>query len=265
MVAENFDASLKRVLRHEGGYSNDKNDPGGPTQWGITHIDYDAFRRLNGLAVQDVRRMTVEERNSIYRKKYWVGSRCDELPAGVDYCVFDGSVNSGVAQSVKWLQRALGVSADGHIGDHTLLAARDADHAQLVRSVCDQRLRFLQSLRTFPTFGKGWTRRVNEVRSAAMSMVDDTQEEVATHDQVMAGAKAPKSDLSQPLVSQAAASGGTAATATGAGVVQQIQDQLAPYSETLTYIKYVLIVTAVIGLGLTIYSIWKANKLKEVS
>ena len=209
-----------------------------------------------------VRRMTIADRDAIYRKKYWTGSRCDDLPAGVDYCVFDGSVNSGVAQSAKWLQRALGVTVDGHIGDHTLLAAKDADHAALVRSICDQRMKFLRSLRTFPTFGKGWTRRVNDVRATALGMVG---EEVATPEQVMTGAKAAKADLAQPVVSQGAATAATAGTASASAVIQQIQKQLAPYSETLTAVKYALIAVAVIGLGFTIYSIWKSNRLKEVS
>lgn len=265
MTSENYEASLRRVLKHEGGYSNDAGDPGGPTMWGITHIDYDAFRLLRGLPIQDVRKMTVAERDAIYRKKYWTGSRCDDLPSGIDYCVFDGSVNSGVAQSAKWLQRALGVTADGHIGDHTLLAAKDADHSDLVRSICDQRLRFLQSLKTFKRFGKGWTTRVNDVRATALAMVGDGTEEIATPDQVKAGAKASKADLEEPVVSQGTATASTAATASGSAVVQQLQDQLAPFSDTLTAIKYALMVCAVIGLGFTIYSIWKTNHLKAVS
>jgi lysozyme family protein len=162
----------------------------------------------------------------------------------------------------KWLQRALGVTVDGHIGDHTLLAAKDADHAALVRSICDQRMKFLRSLRTFPTFGKGWTRRVNDVRATALGMVG---EEVATPEQVMTGAKAAKADLAQPVVSQGAATAATAGTASASAVIQQIQKQLAPYSETLTAVKYALIAVAVIGLGFTIYSIWKSNRLKEFS
>jgi lysozyme family protein len=233
--------------------------------WGITHFDYDAFRKLRGLDPQDVRKMTVAERDAIYRKKYWTGSRCDDLPSGVDYCIFDGSVNSGVSQSVKWLQRALGVTADGHIGDHTLLAAKEADHAQLVRSICDQRLRFLQSLRTFKTFGKGWTRRVNDVRTVGLSMAGEEAEAIASPEQIMAGAKASKSDLSEPLVGQGTAVGGTVATSTGASIIQQVQSTLAPYSDTLTAIKYALIAAAVLGLCFTIYSMWKSNKLNEVA
>lgn len=265
MVATNFDASLKRVLVHEGGYSNDKDDPGGPTMWGITHIDYDAFRKLRGLDPQDVRKMTIAERDAIYRKKYWTGSRCDDLPSGVDYVVFDGSVNSGVSQSVKWLQRALGVMVDGHIGDHTLLAAKEANHAQLVRSICDQRMRFLQSLRIFKTFGKGWTRRVNDVRGVALGMVGDETEEIATPEQVLAGAKAPKAEQAEPLVGQGAAVGSTVGTSTMASMVQQIQDKLAPYSDTLSAIKYALIAVSVLGLAYTIYAMWKSNQLKQVS
>jgi lysozyme family protein len=265
MAAENYDASLKRVLVHEGGYSNDKNDPGGPTMWGITHIDYDAFRRLRGLETQDVRKMTKAECDAIYRKKYWTGSRCDDLPAGVDYCVFDGSVNSGVAQSAKWLQRALGVTADGHIGDRTLLAAKEADAADLVRSICDQRMKFLRALRTFPTFGKGWTRRVSEVRAVSLGMVGDEPEEIATPDQVQLGAKAARADISEPMVGQGTATAATAGTASASAVVQQVQEQLAPYSETLTAIKYALIACALVGLGFTIYAIWKASRVREVS
>ena len=81
----------------------------------------------------------------------------------------------------------------------------------------------------------------------------------------MTGAKAAKADLAQPVVSQGAATAATAGTASASAVIQQIQKQLAPYSETLTAVKYALIAVAVIGLGFTIYSIWKSNRLKEVS
>lgn len=209
--------------------------------------------------------MTITERDAIYRKKYWTGARCDDLPSGVDYCTFDGAVNSGVAQSVKWLQRALEITADGHIGDQTLLAAKEADPAQLVRSICDQRQRFLQSLRTFKTFGKGWTRRVIDVRATGLAMAGAHISETASRDQVQSGAKAAKSDQAGPVVSQGTATATTAATASASAVVQQIQEQLAPFSDALTAVKYVLIACAVVGLGFTIYSIWKSNQIKAVS
>lgn len=261
MSSENFAEALRRVLVHEGGYSNDAGDPGGATMWGITHIDYDAYRRRKGQTTQDVRRMSVAERDDIYRHKYWIGSRCDELPAGVDYCVFDGSVNSGVAQSVKWLQRALKVTADGHIGDQTLLAASNAEPDDLVKNVCAQRRRFLQSLRTFKTFGRGWMRRVNEVESAATAMTGNQNHEPSTD----SGAKASHKDIDQPPVGTGTAAGGTTITTILGSIVQQIQDTLAPYSDTLTVIKYVLFAAAIIGLGVTAYTIWKNEKVKAVS
>src|SRR5215471_7794074 len=160
MSAENFKPSLRRVLAREGGYSNDPDDGGGPTMWGITHRDYDADRRLRGLEPRDVRQMAPQERDEIYYRKYWAGAHCDDLPAGVDYCVFDGSVNSGVAQAAKWLQRALGVKVDSHIGDHTVVAAANADPHEVIHAICEQRRAFLRSLRNFWKFGKGWLRRV---------------------------------------------------------------------------------------------------------
>ncbi|HSG62644.1 MAG TPA: putative peptidoglycan-binding domain-containing protein, partial [Pseudomonadales bacterium] len=92
----------------------------------------------------------------------------DDLPAGVNYCVFDAAVNSGTGRAAKWLQEAVGAVADGAIGPNTLakVAAHDAD--SLVNAYCDIRLNFLKSLKTFDTFGKGWTRRVDGVRQAAL-------------------------------------------------------------------------------------------------
>jgi lysozyme family protein len=266
MSAENYEASLRKVLVHEGGYSNDRNDPGGQTMWGITHWDYDAYRRINGLQPQDVRRMAVAERDAIYKKKYWTGSRCDELPSGVDYAVFDGAVNSGVAQSVKWMQRALGnVAVDGHVGDHTLLAANDADPGNLIRSICVQRRKFLQALRTFPTFGRGWMRRVNEVESSSVLMSDGhpyvEHEEPATD----TGAKAATFDIARPSVEPGAATSATVATGGASALVQQAQDTLAPYSDAITAIKYVLIVLTFVGICFTIYSFWKTQKAQEVT
>lgn len=265
MAAENFASSLRRVLVHEGGYSNDAGDPGGATMWGITHIDYDAYRRLKRVPPQDVRLMTTAERDEIYRKKYWSGGRCDELPSGVDYCLFDGAVNSGVAQSVKWLQRALEVKADGHIGDQTLLAAEQADPRELVHSMCEQRRAFLRSLRTFSRFGKGWIRRVNDVEAAASGLASVHHDDDGLHSHATdAGAKASSSDIAPPAVSPGTATASTAATSAAAATVQTVQDQLSPLSETLSALKWVLLACALIGLGLTVYSIWKANQVRAV-
>ena len=96
--------------------------------------------------------------------------RCDELPAGVDYATFDYGVNSGISRAAKVLQRLLGVEADGEIGPNTLAAAAHSDPAKVIGQMCDERLAFLQGLKTWKVFGSGWGRRVREVHIAALVM-----------------------------------------------------------------------------------------------
>ena len=115
MAAWTYDEALRRLLAHEGGYTNHPSDPGGPTNFGITIYDYRKYVKPNATAA-DVRAMTVGEAKAIYRKRYWDAQRCDELPAGVDYAVFDYGVNSGIGRSRKVLQPRGGLTADGVLG-----------------------------------------------------------------------------------------------------------------------------------------------------
>ena len=169
MTASNYDDVLRRLLLHEGGYSNHSSDPGGPTKFGITLAVYRQTEKP-GATAADVKAMTVDEAKAVYRSRYWDAQRCDELPAGVDYAVFDYGVNSGIGRSGRALQRIVGVADDGALGPVTLAAARNADPSALVNALCDERLRFLKSLKTWSVFGKGWSRRVAEVRAAALAM-----------------------------------------------------------------------------------------------
>jgi lysozyme family protein len=170
MSASSYDEALRRLLGHEGGYTNHPSDPGGPTNFGITIIDYRKYVKRNATAA-DVRGMRLDEAKAIYRAKYWNALRCDELPAGVDYAVFDYGVNSGIARAAKVLQRCLGFSAPTtRVDDAVLRAVWTREPAALVAAICDERLRFLKALRTWPVFGKGWGRRVAEVRRAALAM-----------------------------------------------------------------------------------------------
>lgn len=103
MAAERYSDALSRVLVHEAGYVNDPRDPGGATMKGVTQRTYDGYRKRNGLALRPVRQITPTEVGEIYRRSYWAAIHGDTLPAGVDYVVFDGAVNSGPSQSIKWL------------------------------------------------------------------------------------------------------------------------------------------------------------------
>ena len=162
---DRFERAQDVLGAHEGGYVNHPRDPGGETNKGVTKRVYDAYRRRAGLVPRSVRQITDAEVYDIYRRQYWNAASCDDLPHGVAYCVFDGAVNSGVSQSAKWLQRAVGVTADGVIGVKTLAAAADKPAAEVIDSMCDQRLAFMKRLRQWDSFKNGWTRRVAEVRA----------------------------------------------------------------------------------------------------
>jgi lysozyme family protein len=170
MAASSYDEALRRLLVHEGGYSNHPSDPGGPTNWGITIHDYRKYVKPNATAA-DVRGMPVEVAKRIYRSKYWNAMRCDELPAGVDYAVFDYGVNSGIGRAGKVLRRLVGLAGNsGAVTDEVIAAVRRRQPRPLVEAICDERLAFLRRLRTWPVFGNGWGRRVREVRAAALVM-----------------------------------------------------------------------------------------------
>ena len=165
----NFENVLALVLRDEGGFSNDPRDPGGMTNLGVTKRVWEGFV---GHAVDEaaMRALTPADVTPLYRQNYWNRVHGDDLPAGVDYAVMDFAVNSGPSRAAKTLQRACGVTDDGAIGPATLAAVNSADPITLIDAVCDGRLAFLQTLPSFPTFGHGWTNRVQRVKTASGQM-----------------------------------------------------------------------------------------------
>jgi lysozyme family protein len=171
MSADNCAEAIRRVLASEGGYVNHPSDPGGPTNFGITIADYRKYVKPDASAA-DVRAMKADEAEAIYRSKYWDVMRCDALAPGVDYCVFDYAVNSGTGRVPKVLQRALSLPVTGRMDDATIVAVGKRDPHALIAAICDERLRFLKGLETWSVFGAGWTRRVGEVRAAALTMAD---------------------------------------------------------------------------------------------
>ena len=175
MSASTYDEALRRLLAHEGGYVNHPSDPGGPTNFGITLADYRRYRKPDATAA-DVRAMKVGDANAIYRAKYWNAQRCDQLPAGVDYSIFDYGVNSGTGRSGKVLRRVLGLpDKTSLVNDEVLRAVAKRDPKALVAAINDERLAFLKHLKTWPVFGAGWSRRVAEVRSVSLRMAAQTR------------------------------------------------------------------------------------------
>lgn len=216
-MRENFDASLKAVLAHEGGYVNHPRDPGGATNMGVTHRTYDAWRVSQGLSRRSVREITMDEVAAIYREQYWDAIRGDALPSGVDYAVFDFAVNSGPARAAKFLQGVLGVSKDGVIGAMTLQAVSVNSPVKVVRELCDQRLAWLKRLKHWDAFGRGWSRRVAEVRAMATDLASSavTASSVQTVASEPAPGKAPDPATPSNKAPVAIGVGGAGAALTG--------------------------------------------------
>lgn len=169
-MRENFETALEAVLHHEGGFVNHPADPGGMTNLGCTKKVWEEWVG-HPVDERTMRALTPADVAPLYKAKYWDKVRGDDLPAGVDYVVFDAAINSGPGRAAKWLQEVLDVVVDGAIGPGTLRAVAAQDPAALVEKYQARRLDFLQSLSTWATFGKGWGRRVAEVKTAAETMV----------------------------------------------------------------------------------------------
>ena len=171
----NADFAIKKILEHEGGYVNHPNDPGGATNKGITIATYRRYIKRNG-TIADLKALTQAQAIKVYKRQYWDKVKADDLPSGIDYTVADFGVNSGPSRAAKYLQAALGVTVDGKIGPQTIAAARDADPKLVINRVCDDRLAFMKRIqggKLWKSFGRGWSRRVADVRSASLAIVLD--------------------------------------------------------------------------------------------
>tara|TARA_R110000822_G_scaffold19407_1_gene63338 strand:- start:144 stop:752 length:609 start_codon:yes stop_codon:yes gene_type:complete len=168
------DLAIRKILEHEGGYVNDPNDPGGPTNKGITIATFRRHIKRNG-TIADLKALTIEQAVTVYKAQYWDKVRADELPGGVDYTVADFAVNSGPSRAVKYLQAALGVTQDGAIGPQTLAAAAAADPEALINKINADRLAFMNRIQggaLWRSFGRGWQRRVDDVRATSLALVE---------------------------------------------------------------------------------------------
>lgn len=156
----------------EGGYVDHPDDPGGKTNLGVTQETLAAWRK-KPVTEADVRALTREEARDIFTALYWQAVKGDELPGGLDCAVADFAVNSGPARAVKTLQALLDVEQDGVLGSVTLAACRAiTDTAALIRRYMMARLAFLEGLKTWPTFGKGWLNRCEKVQRVALELVE---------------------------------------------------------------------------------------------
>ena len=166
----NFSECLKLVLHHEGGYVNHPKDPGGETNMGVTKRVYEEFG-----GTKDMKDLEFEDVMPIYKKNYWDRVKADNLPAGLDLCVFDFGVNAGTGRAAKYLQSLVGATADGAIGPNTLKTVEVYVQIEGIEATIEayqkNRQEYYEKLKTFETFGRGWTRRNNETTEAALKMI----------------------------------------------------------------------------------------------
>lgn len=146
-----FDEAFGLLIGHEGGYVDHPNDPGGATKYGISKRSYPN---------EDIKNLTLARAKEIYRRDYWTPAGCERVPEAVRFDLFDAAVNSGNVQAIKWLQQAAMVTADGQFGPKTEVAIQAADPERLSARMNGFRLLFMTSLGTWPSFGKGWARRI---------------------------------------------------------------------------------------------------------
>jgi lysozyme family protein len=168
-MTKNFRDCLELVLKAEGGFVNHRQDPGGMTNLGVTkrvwedwvghEVDEKAMRALTPAIVAPM-----------YEMKYWRTSYCEKLPRGLDLLVFSMAVNAGAGRSVKLLQDAIGVVADGVIGPNTMAKIKEANAETLIDKFSEARIAFYKGLKTFPVFGKGWLSRTDKERLEALDM-----------------------------------------------------------------------------------------------
>ncbi len=265
---DRFHRALERILVHEGGKVDHPKDPGGRTNKGVTQRVYNSWRTKSNLPIRDVYQISDNEVEAIYRFQYWEPIKGDAMPPGVDYVVLDGAVNSGVKQSAKWLQRALGGAAgavDGIVGSVTINAAQQAhDHDKLIAAIIDRREIFLRALKTFKTFGKGWLRRIASVEATgqawAMGSVGPVVEYIPGADQkaVIEDAKAP------PPKAPGDASIGVGGAGT---VLPEAINQLTPF-DSIGFVRNIIVGLTILGAVILIagaaYRWWATRKSNEL-
>jgi len=175
-----FEECLKRILKHEGGYVNDPLDSGGRTNLGVTQRVWEEWVG-HPVSEADIKALTPEKVAPMYKMKYWNPSYCEKLPKGLDYVVFDFAVNAGTGRSVKTLQSAIGVLADGVIGPRTMAAINDANPKELINKFSDARADFYQGIVARKPdqarFIKGWLNRVEDARKLALEEYNQDNKE----------------------------------------------------------------------------------------
>lgn len=252
-MKSNFANCLPFTLKYEGAYSSNRKDPG---NWTGGKVGVGTFKGTKyGIAAHsyphlDIKNLTLDDVKPIYEKNYWRPIQGDSLPLGIDLATFDSGVMSGPARGAKWLQAALGVKQDGVVGSNTLAKARVSDATDIVKKICAKRTGFVQSLKTFVTFGKGWTTRIAACEAQALKMVVVATSTAAAAKVVLQTEAKTASTKAKQQAS------GAAATGAGGTGSYAVSDQVAHW------ITAGVIIGAV---ALVVYLVWRSHVNKTRS
>lgn len=151
-----FDTAFDITIGFEGEYVNDPNDAGGETKFGISKKAYPDI---------DIKNLTIEQAKEIYKRDYWDRCKCAFMPDALSIALYDFAVNSGTKRAIRYLQRALGVTVDGYIGNQTIGACNRVPTKYVLHKFINYRLEFLMGLKNWKYFGNGWGRRVKALQN----------------------------------------------------------------------------------------------------
>jgi len=175
-----FVHALSFIRAREGGYVNDPTDKGGETKYGIsdrrdgladgnTDVDGDGYPDTR------IKDLTEEQAGQIYFRDYWYPSYCSEWPDGISLFVFDSAVQHGAKKAIQLLQDAVGVTADGIVGQKTRTAVASADAEWLLTRCFLRRSRYYADIiKSNASQGKylnGWFNRLDLLANACQEVI----------------------------------------------------------------------------------------------
>jgi lysozyme family protein len=237
-MMDRFPICYPVTAQWEGGWSNNKADPGGKTMYGITETRWWEYQDKMGWTRTPVRTVTVAMALVFYRSEFWNACDAPNLFPGVDLAVFDVSVNSGVGRGKRYRDQTASIS----------------NPAERVKSICRARLSFLQGLKIWKTFGKGWGRRVADIEARGVMMALSAMGHAPATRKAEATIESARAQVEQKKA--ASATKATAAVTSGTGA------NTAIFSDhTALYIIGGLVVVGIIA-ALILYARQKAAQAR---
>jgi lysozyme family protein len=151
------------IIAQEGGYSDNPDDPGACTQFGVSQRYLDSVGRVkwpNGNLPAEVKDLTQDQASMLYRLDQWAVIEGDQLPPGLALLVMDAAVNQGPGTAIRLLQQACGTAPDGIMGPLTLQAVKGSGAALTAEYTARRATAYAQFNAAEGMFELGWMRRL---------------------------------------------------------------------------------------------------------